>query len=169
MTIDVSEVNATSPYLVFASERDGEFEFRSEAGIGYKVSFIRDNSILGGMSVCHFSLHSPGWTKNDKHIYDPKVRETVFQILKNFLARNQEAIVYICDDRDGLKQHRFRLFIKWFLGVGKIHEEEFVIRPIEYSAEGISVYGGMICRFDNPLRDKYLLELENYLRLFYEK
>jgi hypothetical protein len=168
MFVDVSEINRASPYIIHVGG-DDKLRFLTKTGSLYEAAFYRDTLMLDGLPVNHFHLHAPERTREVKHTYDPKVRETVFQILKNFLSRTQEAVVYICDDGDGLNEHRNRLFTSWFLQADQLLEEKFIVRPVEYKTENILMYGGIILRSDNPLREQYFEAIERHMKLFYEK
>jgi hypothetical protein len=168
MFVDVSEINRASPYIVHVGGGDS-LKFLTGAGDLYEAAFYRDTVVFGGLPVNHFHLRAPERARDGKHVYDPKVRETVFQILSNFLSRNQEAVVYICDDDDGMNEHRYRLFAAWFLLADRLLEERFIVRPVEYRSERVFVYGGMICRSDNPAKEQYFEALERYMRLFEDK
>lgn len=168
MIADIVEINRDSPYQISLGEESESFTFATENGLEYRASFVPNSDLFKGLVVMFFSLSSPDWSTGERHVFDPKVRETVFQILKNVLSRNDQVVAYICSDDDGRKKHRYRLFSTWFLQTSRIFTYKYIVRPVEYSAEGISLYGGMIFRLDNPLREQYLDALYQYMQLLYE-
>ncbi len=168
MIVDVEEINLVSPYRVCQGEKEGEFLFSSAAGTIYKAVFMRDEALFRGLVVRHFSLTSTNWSTHDRHAQDPNVKETVFEILKNFLSRNHQVMVYVCDNDDGRHRFRNKLFNSWFSQVDRLSEGQFLRRTVEYSFEGISAYGGMVCRSDNPLSEQYLDAFDKYMKLLYE-
>ncbi|MDR2912569.1 MAG: hypothetical protein LBV38_04615 [Alistipes sp.] len=168
MIVDIAEVNRNSPYKISLGSDGETFTFSTDNGIDYKVSFMRDDSLFKGLVVRRFSLYSD-WAKGERHIYDPLVRETVFQILGNFLSRDNQVLVYVCNNDDGLHRYRDKLFGSWFSQADKLAEKQFVRRAIEYSAEGISFYAGLVCRSDNNLKELYLEALYQEMQLLEDK
>ncbi len=168
MIVDIAEINRNSPYRVHWETNGSSLIFLTENEFEYKVTFMRDEGLFEGLAVSRFSFSSRDIPAGDRRVFDPGIRETVFQILKNFLSRNDQVIVYVCDNDDGRQKYRFRLFNQWFLQNNETAEEKIVVRPVEYSADGISFYAGMVLSSDNPLKEQYLEALYQYMQLLYE-
>ncbi len=165
MIVDPDEINLTSPYKVYRGKEGTSVVFLSENEVRYKVAFYQDTVLFDGLTVSYFSLSSPDWSSRSKHMSDPNIRETVFQIMKNFLTRNDQALLYICEGNDGRARYRHKLFDLWFSQVDKALEGQFSKYSVEHHAEGTSVYGGMVCRSDNPLHGQYVDEFNRYSEL----
>jgi hypothetical protein len=167
MIVNIAEINRDSPYEIFLGEDSEAFAFLTDNGLKYNLSFIRDATTFNGLLVRHVSL-STEWTKGDRHVFDPKVRETVFQILRNYLSQDEQVLVYVCDNSDGLHSHRNKLFKTWFLQADKLYDRQFVRREISYSTGGVSFYAGLVLRVDNLMRERYLDALFQYTKLLHE-
>jgi hypothetical protein len=169
MIVDITEINSEAPYRVCWETEGKSLLFSTHNGFEYKVTFFRDDHLFAGLPVSRFSFSPSDTPAADRHIFDPGVKETVFQILKNFLSRNHQVMVFICDNDDGRQKNRFRLFNTWFLKTNKAFEEKFVVQPVEYSQEGISFYAGMVLRSDHPSKEQYLNALYKYMQLLQDE
>ena len=98
-----------SPYDITLSEAG--FIFLTDYGIHYRVSFDKEDIILGGCDTYQLILHN---VEHVRPAHDPKVEQTVLAIINEFFRSNLEVLLYICDTSDGKESSRNRLFLRWF-------------------------------------------------------
>lgn len=141
----LDEINENSPYEVHIA-RDGEaLSFITDFGVEIFVSFEEDDLLQNGV-VYQFGISNP---KGGKSPRDPKVRDTVIAIVEEFFAKNEAAILYICETGDGLQKMRNRLFHFWFGIYGDKEDYVFLPQTIE-DEEGNDNYAALIIKKDNP-------------------
>ncbi|WP_143056596.1 DUF6169 family protein [Chitinophaga sp. YR573] len=95
--------------------------------------------------------HEPLIVENRK--YDPKVKNTILQIITDFFENNKEmSTIYICSTSDGYGRHRRITFNKWYKEVD-VPIEKFDCREAQ-AKEGL--YASFFIRSDNQLKDYYV-------------
>lgn len=53
--------------------------------------------------------------KRTPHKMDRRIASTVVEILRNFFANNNNAMIMVCDTLDGKEMKRRKLFDRWFM------------------------------------------------------
>lgn len=132
-----------SPYDITLS--DAGFIFLTDTGIHYRVSFDKEDIILGGCETYQLIL------QNVEHIrqpHDPKVETTVLAIIDEFFRSNLQVLLYICDTSDGKESGRNRLFLRWF--EKNAAPGRFTICKANAKVEDEMIYAAIIVENRNP-------------------
>ncbi|NIG57254.1 DUF6169 family protein [Chitinophaga sp. Cy-1792] len=116
------------PWMLYAVEctSDDECSFSTTAGVIYKVAFSDyylydcvDNEVKCKTIV--LSREPPNVRGMGCNYKDERVFPTIGSIIMRYLENNpDEAVVFLCDNRDKLAKARFRLFDRWFNSQRKI-------------------------------------------------
>lgn len=93
--------------------------------------------------------------KGTSTIIDPRIGNTIVQIIKTFLNGLTNAVVYVCDVSDSKELLRKRKFDTWF------REYDGTIIKIDghISIEGFNIYNAILIHKDNPKRTSSLKRL----------
>lgn len=132
-----------APYDITLS--DAGFIFQTDSGIHYRVSFDKEDIVLGGCYTYQLILQN---VEHQRTPHDPKVEATVLAIIDEFFLSNTEILLYVCDTSDGKEGGRSRLFLRWFYK----HAEpgRFTIRTANAEVEGETIYMAIIVENRNP-------------------
>jgi Family of unknown function (DUF6169) len=143
------------PYKFTISPDRLGYEFSTANGIGYVVYFneffLMDRDM---QDVCLYSFGFDYKASSSNRIeYDRKIKDTVIFILQDFFRqRNEDAIIYICQNNDSKSRGRSKLFDNWFLEFSdtfeKYDSEELYNRYHFYSSIIASKY--------NPVKQKLI-------------
>lgn len=79
--LNLDRINSHSPYVVTASEGSMSFQFVTDFGVTYNVSFLEDELMLSDESY-QFIIAN---TNNKKSPRDSKMRQTIMAIVYEFL------------------------------------------------------------------------------------
>jgi hypothetical protein len=84
---------------------------------------------------------------------DKRIAATVVTILKEFLNKEENAVVYICDNSDQREKARFHKFTNWFTtyNPGNIIQLKGVIR-----AGNTNILNAMLIHKDNPEINQFI-------------
>ena len=132
-----------SPYDITLS--DAGFIFQTDFGIHYRVSFDKEDIVLGGCDTYQLILHN---VEHLRPAHDPKVEQTVLAIIDEFFRSNLEVLLYICDTSDGKEGSRNRLFLRWF--ERNAAPGRFSICTAKAIIENETVYAAIIVENRNP-------------------
>ena len=140
--ITLEDINRKSPYEIVFNH--GDFDFTTDAGIRYSVSFLEDVP-LGKCDTYQF-----GFRKRDEvhSAYDAKVKDTLIAVIEQFFIENENVLLYICDTSDGREAKRNRLFIRWFEDFA--NPERFTMETANAMVEGQGFYAAIIVENRNP-------------------
>lgn len=120
-------LNSLSHFDICFNYDSGSYEFQTESGIRYSVSFLEYAHVMA-VDFPVYSLiierHIPKGIR--KKSSGDMVRNTIACIFDLFFAYNQSALISIYDSLDGKQTCRKRLFDYWFstLNDGKLRKEE---------------------------------------------
>lgn len=107
---------------------------------------FEENDLLQSGGSYQFALTNYEGKKSPR---DNKVRTTILAIIGEFFAKNEAALLYICETGDGMQKMRNRLFHFWF-GVYAEHDEFLFLPQVVYDEEDNENYTALIIRRDNP-------------------
>jgi len=158
-SLDLSKVNVVSPYTVWCSGED--YHFITDNDILYVVNFEKDENIEFG--AYWFNLTN---IKNKKCTNDYKLQLDVICIIEEFLNKNPDILLYICDSANRQQAMRSRLFLRWFNSFRE--KENFIIRTALLLDDDEENYIAMIVQRDNPDIDSILEYFENEIGMFRE-
>jgi hypothetical protein len=151
-----------SPYGITLSGTG--FIFKTDYGIHYRVSFDKEDIILGNCETYQLILQN---VENVRMPHDPKVELTVLAIIYEFFRSNQHVLLYICDTSDGKESSRNRLFLYWF----EKHAEpnRFTICTAHAQIEDEVVYAAIIVDNRNPRVNEITADFEKTSSLLADK
>ena len=140
------------------------FIFKTDYGIHYRVSFDKEDIVLGNCETYQLILQN---VENVRMPHDPKVELTVLAIIYEFFRSNQHVLLYICDTSDGKESSRNRLFLYWF----EKHAEpnRFTICTAHAQIEDEVVYAAIIVDNRNPRVNEITADFEKTSSLLADK
>jgi len=139
----LSRILMQAPYDIVLS--DVGFIFQTDFGIHYRVSFDKEDIVLGGCETYQLILQN---VENHHSPHDPKVEKTILAIIDEFFHSNLQVLLYICDTSDGKEGGRNRLFLRWFEKYAVPHR--FTICTASAQIEDETVYAAIIVENRNP-------------------
>lgn len=94
---------------------------------------------------------------------DKRIAATVTEILKNFLHKKENAVIYICDNSANREKARFHKFYHWFkqYNDGSIVQLRGVIR-----AGNTDILNAMLIHKDNPQLNDFIEAFEIITGIF---
>lgn len=140
---NINRINAKAPYKVSVDGK--QFVFETQYGLHYEIRFFEEQPI-GGCETWQFSFAKVGDSSASE---DPYVRFTLFAVIDEFFAENDNVLLYICDTSDSREAARNRLFIRWFKQSAQ--PDRFTIRSASTIIEGQGFYAAIIVENKNPL------------------
>lgn len=150
--ITLEDINQKSPYEI--SLNNGDFDFTTDSGTRYSVSFLEDVP-LGGCDTYQFGFRK----REDTHSgYDVHVKDTLIAIIEQFFAENSNVLLYICDTSDGREAKRNRLFVRWFEEFAT--PDRFIMETANATVEGQGFYAAIIVERTNPLLEAIVCDFK---------
>lgn len=143
------------PYKFSISPDALSYEFVTTNGLGYIVYFtvfyLMDEEMEDvDLYSFGFDCKTPARERNE---YDPRTRDTIIFILQDFFKqRNEDAIIYICQNNDNKSAGRNKLFDKWFLEFSDIFEKH----NSEELYNRYHFYSSIIVSKLNPFKQKFI-------------
>lgn len=162
--LSLDRINAVAPYQVQLDSRTGLYKFVSDYQVWFSVAFEENDLLQSGESY-QFALTNYEGKKSPR---DNKVRITILAIIGEFFAKNETALLYICETGDGMQKMRNRLFHFWF-GVYAEHDEFLFLPQVVYDEEDNENYAALIIRRDNPKFNDLVTEFTNTITLLNTK
>lgn len=162
--LSLDRINAVAPYQVQLDSRTGLYKFVSDYQVGFSVAFEENDLLQSGESY-QFALTNYEGKRSPR---DNKVRITILAIIGEFFAKNEAALLYICETGDGMQKMRNRLFHFWF-GVYAEHDEFLFLPQVVYDEEDNENYAALIIRRDNPKFNDLVTEFTNTITLLNTK
>lgn len=162
--LSLDRINAVAPYQVQLDSRTGLYKFVSDYQAWFSVAFEENDLLQSGESY-QFALTNYEGKKSPR---DNKVRITILAIIGEFFAKNEAALLYICETGDGMQKMRNRLFHFWF-GVYAEHDEFLFLPQVVYDEEDNENYAALIIRRDNPKFNDLVTEFTNTITLLNTK
>lgn len=140
------------------------FVFVTSQGTHYRVSFGKEDMILGGCLVYQLILQR---AENNVGGYDPNIEKTVLAIIDEFFRANSHVLLYICDTSDGKEDGRNRLFLRWF--DRHVEPGRFTIRTAHAIVEEETIYAAIIVDNKNPQKDQIIADFDQEAALLTQK
>ena len=140
---NLDRINIKAPYKVSFDGK--QYIFETQHGLHYEIRFFVEQPI-GGCETWQFSFAKAEDTPTPE---DPYVRFTLFAVIDEFFAENDNVLLYICDTSDSREAARNRLFIRWFKQSAQ--PDRFTIRSANTTIEGQGFYAAIIVENRNPL------------------
>ncbi len=114
------------PYK-FITVKDNYYQFTTTAGTGYACYFLSYANYFNeykdiANNVYAFNIEM--MVKGKTTVIDPRLGNTIVQIIKTFLNELTNAVVYVCDASDSKELLRKRKFDTWF----REHDDGTIIK-----------------------------------------
>ena len=89
---------------------------------------------------------------------DERTGRTIIEIIKLFLAERENAVIYVCDSKDGKEGSRRRKFDQWF----RKYDDGSVIKVNGHiSLPDLNIYNAILIHKDNPLKNRFIDAFNN--------
>jgi hypothetical protein len=146
----------SAPYRYFSS--DEGYSFVTDFGVEYRCyfidySFLIEAEDLKSIRIRSFNIEPTSRTSHLK--LDPKVKETVKEIILDFFRRPEDVLVYICDSVDQRQMGRARKFDSWFREseINTIEKYDF-----KSNSEGAEILNSILIHREHPSKIRMLEE-----------
>ena len=126
----------------YTKSTDGEYRFVTDRGLEYLAYF---NRVPVESCVVYNFVFGKSTTRRCG--MDPKIRNTILDIISDFWEDYDEAILFVCDSSDGRSECRMRLFQYWY---NILNIDKDVVK-IDYSVDEIKA--ALLAKKDNCLLD----------------
>lgn len=93
---------------------------------------------------------------------DPKIRNTIVNVISDFWEDYDEVILFVCDSSDGRSESRMRLFHYWY----RILNIDKDVTKIDFSVDQINA--AILAKKDNCLLDLAQKEIQELFKLMQE-
>ena len=106
-----------NPYNYHFDEATQTYHFITKNGIHYRVAFIVDQtfSAVSGLEIENIYQIIVDKVNDDLEKLDSQVAATIQVIVDLFFTNAQNAMIYICDEKDNKGEKRFNTFHRWYL------------------------------------------------------
>lgn len=153
------ELNSNSHYNYIFDSTLRAYLFQTAYGIEYRVAFVKDESLNTVTNTEDFQnifqlvIEKVG---DRKERFDPKVSQTVEQLLMEFFETTDRAVLYFCSQEQNKESIRARTFDRWYQKSTFRIEIEKVDLVIEYAVQGKpqKVYSSLLFHYCHPEREK---------------
>lgn len=109
--LNLDRINSHSPYVVTASEGSMSFQFVTDFGVTYNVSFLEDELMLSDESY-QFIIAN---TNNKKSPRDSKMKQTIMAIVYEFFECSNTTPYYISVKQGTVNRKCVIVFLKFGL------------------------------------------------------
>ncbi len=158
----IDRINQQAPYRVLLREdRPGNFYFKTDYDIEFKISFNLDDSIVPSGAYAIDIVNAT----NKPSPNDAKFRQTLMAIIEEFFEQNNDVMLYITETGDEKQEMRNRLFMRWFKTYE--HRERYFIRSAEGEMEGQKNFMAILSRVDNPRLAEVIEEFDETIALLF--
>lgn len=100
-----------------------------------------------------FSFEKNG---NEKSRYDKLVVATIIQIIADFFEKNENTLLFTCDENDGKQHSRNILFHRWYKFYGLNNFDKF-------DKKINNTFSSIIIQKRNPLYSEIINEFEEFI------
>ncbi len=160
----IENINKTAAYEVIPASNGIAFDFFTEYGVHYSVSFLYDDVFIEE-GAYQFIIAN---VNNKKSPNDNRVKDTIFAIVEEFFRENNTVMLYICETGDEKQSMRNRLFERWF----STYHKKALLTCLSSSIvdeDGVTNYATVIIRNDHPQLTKILQEFSTTIELLSQK
>lgn len=151
----------------FITYKPDYYTFTTNNGCEYHCYFFSFDTAFSeypelATNVFGFNLELK-YEPHDNIGIDKRIAETIISILKEFLDKKVNTVVYICDNSDGREKARFHKFTNWFSTYrdGSIIQLKGVIR-----AGNTNILNAMLIHKDNPKINQFIEAYEILTGIF---
>ncbi|MFH7013519.1 DUF6169 family protein [Flavobacterium sp. FlaQc-52] len=108
-----------SPYNYSFDEITQSYHFKTKNAITYRIAFIVDQtfSAVSGFEMNNIYQIVIEKVEDTIERLDNQVAATIQAVVLSFFENSQNAMIYICDDKDRKGEKRFNTFERWYKAV----------------------------------------------------
>lgn len=133
------------------------FSFTSKAGTSYLCYFIPYDYLFSEYPLIAPFIYSFNLDiekgKSKEQPLDERIGVTVSKIIIDYLAKNENAVIYICDSSDYREHIRKRKFDSWF----KKSDDGSIIKIDRKTVIAETVlYNSLLIHKDNPYKNSFI-------------
>lgn len=132
--------------------KENSYHFITISGVEYIAYFV-EIKMFKACNVYSFSFDK---YKQNNSAYDVRIGITILKIIADFFEKNENTLLFTCDDSDGKQTYRNRLFNNWHLKYG-INEFD------KYDKNINDTFASIIIRKDNPFYEETINEFEEFI------
>lgn len=141
----------------YSKSIDGEYRFVTDKGIEYIAYFNRVP--IESCVVYNFVFAK---SISGRFGMDPKIRNTIVNVISDFWEDYDEVILFVCDSSDGRSESRMRLFHYWY----RILNIDKDVTKIDFSVDQINA--AILAKKDNCLLYLAQKEIQELFKLMQE-
>lgn len=135
--------------------KENSYHFITISGVEYIAYFLEMN-MFNACKVYSFSFERP---QQGNSTYDLRVGITILKIIGDFFEKNENTLLFTCDDGDGKQHYRNRLFDNWYKKYG-VNEFD------KHDKNIYETFTSIIIRKDNPFYKETINEFEEFVSYF---
>lgn len=143
------------PFELFKNRDSFAYLFITDERVIYEVQFKYSPYIFEGFEDVANKLYEfvllPVEGKTSDKLPDKLIAPTVAIIIKDFLQKQENIVIYICDSSDGKEATRSRKFNQWFEFFSNVSFIKFDVQLAD-SKSNATIYMSMILKNENPLK-----------------
>jgi hypothetical protein len=117
---------------------------------------------MGDVKVFSLSLYQ----ETETNIFDYWVKNTVIQVISQFLKKDSNVIFYICDNEDEKEDQRHKVFKYWYIKAIELHDFIGMYNYTIQSQNGYKVNSSMLFNKENYLSDYIIEQFKEEIKLF---
>ena len=143
------------PYK-FTVTKDKYYEFITSAGTKYACYFLSYSSYFSAYKEIAANIYAFNIDILEKHgkvATDPRIGNTVVQILKTFLNGLTNAVVYVCDTTDSKEMMRMYKFDSWF----RQYDDGTIIKVDGHIAvPNFNIHNAILIHKENQKKNRFI-------------
>jgi Family of unknown function (DUF6169) len=144
------------PYK-FSIVKHNYFEFATTTGTKYACFFLSYADYFKAhkkIAQCIYSINIEVLErKSGSLVLDERTGLTIVEILKKFLEKSEDAVVYVCDNSDGRELLRKRKFDIWF----RKYDDGTIIKVDGHIyVPNFDIYNAILIHKDNPKKNLFI-------------
>lgn len=148
------------PYNYYFNEDSQFFYFSPKNAIEYRIAFIQDETFtaVSGFEINTIFQIVIEKVSDETEKFDPNVSHTIKAIIATFFINSQNAMIYICDNKDKKAIKRFNTFNRWYKNSGLTHNIEKKDNIITYFSNDqyFIIYSSLLYHHDNQNKETIL-------------
>ena len=155
------------PYNYYFNEDSQFFYFSTKNVIEYRIAFIQDEtfSAVSGFEINNVFQIVIEKVNDEIERFDAKVSSTIQAIITAFFINSQNAMIYVCDDKDKKGIKRFNTFNRWYKNSGlktAIIKKDNIITCFS-NDQNFIIYSSLLYHHDNQNKET-ILEVFNTIQ-----
>ena len=158
MLLNLSRLNLKTPYPLWPGKRLNEFQFKTDYGVTYNVSFF-ENQLIWDKDVYDFAILPLGEWQSSPN--DKKLKQTVIAVIEEFFLEKPNVLLYQCETGDSKQAMRARLFQRWFDDYK--YKEKYFVKVVVLLDENVKNYDAILLKRNNPHFDEIIEQFDKFV------